>query len=60
MRVTGLTRVSAGGGVDDEAITVQCVKVSEVDDFVAAQQARGLQVDARIFAALHLLSRERR
>lgn len=60
VRVTGLTRVSEGGGVDDEAITVHCVKVAEVDDFIEAQRAKGLQVDARIFAALHFLSRERR
>lgn len=60
VRVHGLVRVGAGGGVDGEDIRVHCIALAEVDDWLDAQRAAGLQVDARIYAALHFLAREAR
>ena len=58
VRVRGLTRVGNGGGVDGEDITVHCIRLAEVDDWLDAQRAAGLSVDTRIYAALHFLARE--
>ena len=58
VRVHDLVRVGAGGGVDDEDIVVHCVPLAGVDTWIAARRADGLQVDARIFAALYHLVRE--
>lgn len=58
VRVHELTQVHAGGGVDDEAITVRRVPLAEVDTWLGERRAAGLQVDARIYAALHFLSRD--
>ncbi len=60
VRVRGLTRVHAGGGVDGEDITVHCVALDGIDDWLDAQRGAGLAVDARIYAALHFIARERR
>jgi len=60
VRVHRLKRVHDGGGVDGEDITVHCVPVAEVDDWLDARRAEGLSVDTRIYAALHFLARERR
>ena len=58
VRVRDLVRVHAGGGVDGENITVHIVPLAGIDDWLAAQRASGRLVDMRIYAALHLLSRE--
>lgn len=60
VRVSGLTRVHAGGGVDDEDITTHCVPLSAIDQWLQQQAQRGLLIDARIYAALYLLQREPR
>lgn len=52
-----LERVAAGGGVDDEDIQVHLVPLDEVDAWLDARRAAGLQVDARVLAALYLLLR---
>lgn len=51
--VTGLTRVSGGGGVEGEDITVHLVPLADVEHWAGEQAARGLLVDPRIFIALH-------
>jgi ADP-ribose pyrophosphatase len=50
-----LTRVSDGGGVPGEDITVHRVALSEVADFIAAKRAEGVAIDVKL---LLLLARE--
>ncbi len=45
---TGLTKASAGGGVDGEDIVVHRVPLAGVGDFVAAKRAEGCGVDVRV------------
>jgi ADP-ribose pyrophosphatase len=51
-RATGLTRVSPGGGVDGENITVHVVPLSGVHTWLAAQQQRGCVVDIKVWGAI--------
>jgi ADP-ribose pyrophosphatase len=55
-RATDLVRQGAGGGVDDEAITVHEVPVREVPAWLKEQEARGAVVDFKLFAALFFVS----
>jgi len=55
VRVTGLTRVHAGGGVAGEAITVHAVPLAEVRGWLERKRGEGFQVEPRIYAALYLL-----
>ena len=48
-----LERVSAGGGLDSEDITVHCVPLAEAPSWLAARQAEGLWVDPRVFMGLY-------
>jgi len=50
----GLTRVGPGGGDDTEDITVHEVALADLRAFLAAQQAKGLGVDPKLFAGLFL------
>ncbi|WP_420607636.1 NUDIX hydrolase [Novosphingopyxis sp.] len=52
VRARGLTKVSAGGGVAGEDITVHRVKLAEVEAFVAAARARGVAIDVRVMSLL--------
>lgn len=56
-RVTGLQRVGSGGGVEGEDITVHVVPIAGIESWIAAQEARGLLVDSRIFVALYFAAR---
>lgn len=57
-QVSGLQRVSAGGGVDGEDITVHVVPLDEVEAWLAQQHSqRGVLTDPRIFIALHFARR---
>ncbi len=49
----GLRRVSAGGGVQGEHITVHCVPFDQADDWLTRQRAVGKAVDPRIYAGLY-------
>ncbi len=51
-RATGLVRAGAGGGVDDEAITVHEVPLPAVLAWLKEQEARGAVVDFKLYAAL--------
>jgi ADP-ribose pyrophosphatase len=51
-RATGLTRVAAGGGVEDENIIVHVVPLTGVRDWLAAQQQRGCIVDIKVWGTL--------
>lgn len=44
----GLTRVSAGGGVDGENITVHRVPLDGIDQFIADKRAQGCAIDAKL------------
>lgn len=57
-QVSGLQRVSAGGGVEGEDITVHLVPLADVEPWLVKQHAaRGVLTDPRIFIALHFVSR---
>ncbi len=48
----GLTKVSAGGGVHGEDITVHRVPLAEIEPFVARQRAAGKAIDVRVLMLL--------
>lgn len=52
VRATGLAKVSAGGGVDGENITVHRVALDEIEQFVAAKRAEGVGIDVRLLLML--------
>jgi len=45
---TGLTKISAGGGVDGEDIIVHRVPLNGIADFVEAKRAEGCGIDVRV------------
>lgn len=55
VQVTGLKKIHAGGGVDDEDITVHRVSLDTVPQWLAQQQQRGLYIEPRIYAGLYFL-----
>lgn len=48
VRAKGLTKVSEGGGVEGENITVHRIAISEISRFVADKRAAGSAVDAKL------------
>jgi ADP-ribose pyrophosphatase len=54
-KATGLTRTAAGGGVDNENITVQVVPLATIPGFIADRRRAGLVIDCRMIVALGLL-----
>lgn len=56
VRVDGLVRAHAGGGVGGEDITVHTIALDAVDGWLAGQRATGKLVDARVYAGLHFLN----
>ena len=52
VRATDLTRVSDGGGVPGEDITVHRVPLAGIVDFVAAKRAEGVAVDVKMLLLL--------
>jgi len=54
----GLSRVGPGGGDASENIVVHVVPLSEVDDWLTAQQSAGKPLDPKIYAALYWLLRD--
>jgi ADP-ribose pyrophosphatase len=52
VRATGLTKVSDGGGVPGENITVHRVPLADVPAFIAAKRAEGLAVDVKLLLLL--------
>ncbi len=57
---TGLRRVAAGGGVENENITVCEVPLAEVEAWLAARESEGIALDPRIFTGLYFLTRGQR
>ncbi|WP_206238225.1 NUDIX hydrolase [Novosphingobium terrae] len=52
LRAHGLEKISAGGGVEGENITVHRVALAELPAFVAQARARGLAVDVKMLTLL--------
>ncbi len=52
---TGLRRVGAGGGVENENITVREAPLADIDAWLAAREAEGIALDPRIFSGLYFL-----
>ncbi len=57
-RAHDLTQVDEGGGDEMEDIVVHAVPLAEVDAWLAAQRAKGILVDPRLYVALYLASRD--
>lgn len=57
VRVTGLTRVHAGGGVDGEDITVHLLPLARADEWLAERARTGLLIETRIYAGLYFARR---
>jgi ADP-ribose pyrophosphatase len=55
VRVAGLARAHAGGGVGSEQITVHAVPLAGIGAWLERKRAEGFQVEPRIYAALHFL-----
>jgi ADP-ribose pyrophosphatase len=55
--VKGLVRLSAGGGVEGEAIVTHLIPRDLVDLWLADQVASGVLVDAKVYAGLYWLDR---
>lgn len=53
----GLRRVSDGGGVENENITVCEVPMESIEAWLAAKTAEGVSVDSRIYAGLYFLQK---
>ena len=54
---TGLRRVGPGGGTGDERLTVHAVPLDGVEAWCAAQEARGAQVDLKVWAGVYFAKR---
>ena len=52
---TGLRRVSAGGGVENENIIVREAPLDGIDAWLAAQVEQGVAIDPRIYTGLYFL-----
>lgn len=52
VRAHGLEKVSEGGGVEGENITVHRVKLTDIADFIAAKRAEGCMMDVRMLTLL--------
>ena len=52
VRATGLTKVSEGGGIEGEDITVHRIARRDVPAFVAAKRAEGVAVDVKLLLLL--------
>ena len=59
VRVEGLTRLHAGGGVGAEDITTHVVPLRQAQAWLEEKRRAGLQVEARIYTALYFLAHER-
>ncbi len=51
----GLRRIAAGGGVENENITVHEVPMADIDTWLSDRAAEGVALDPRIFSGLYFL-----
>lgn len=54
-RAHNLTKVSQGGGVDNENITVHLVPLSEIDQWLKQRQQEGVLIDLKFHSGLYFL-----
>lgn len=54
---TSLTRVHAGGGVENEKITVHEIPLRDLDQWLANKQQAGCLIDPKLYAGLYFLRR---
>ena len=54
-RARDLTRVAAGGGVDDENITVHLVPLEQVHAWLKERQSQGVYIDLKVYTGLYFL-----
>ena len=52
VRAEGLVRVSDGGGIGEEGITVHRVALSDIPDYVAARRGEGMAIDVKLLTLL--------
>ncbi len=55
VRARGLTKVSEGGGVDGENITVHRVALGDVPRFIEGKRAEGVGIDVKLLTLLPLV-----
>ncbi len=53
-KASGLSKVSEGGGVEGENITVHRVALGELDEFVAQKRREGAGIDVKLLLLLQL------
>ncbi|MDG2382705.1 MAG: NUDIX hydrolase [Pirellulaceae bacterium] len=58
MRASQLQRRHAGGGVENESITVHTIPLTEVPSWLQTERERGVQVDFKVYAGLYFLNLE--
>ena len=58
VRARELTRVGAGGGIDDEAITVHEVPREQAPAWLMRRQAEGYELDLKLWAGLWMIDRD--
>ena len=52
VRAHGLSKISDGGGVDGENITVHRVALKDVQGFISQKQSEGIAMDGKLFLLL--------
>ena len=52
-RASDLLKTGPGGGDESEEITVHEIPLDELEEWIASRAAAGLDVDSRVYAALH-------
>lgn len=55
----GLTKVSAGGGVESESIIIHEVPVDDIDNWLKQKQGEGIIVDLKVYAGLYFLQKKK-
>lgn len=54
---TDLKRVHAGGGIENEKITVHEAPLNEIDAWLAKKRVEGCLIDPKLYAGLYFLTR---
>ena len=52
LRASGLTKVSEGGGIEGENITVHRVKMADIADFIEHARTQGMAIDVKLLLLL--------
>lgn len=55
-KAIGISRTGSGGGDETENITVHVIGLREIDSWLRTMIARGIMVDAKVYAALYLIA----